>query len=108
MFHTLVANSPFTNFDSSSLSGVFFFLPPIVCLWTFLLDRWSYFRPSAFRSNAAIPGIDGQFFWLSTFAFAACWIPLLICCYRARSCIKRTQDSLLDYRRTVEALAALP
>ena len=125
IFHTIVSNSPFINLDRSltrisslrtstparsgiavnrfeggmsrALGAFFFLFPPLVCLVMFVPDRTSYSRPSPFMPDAAAPGLP-EFYWSSFFVFFLCWIPLLICCWRARRYVTATESVLREYR----------
>ena len=120
IFHTIISNCIFFTFQAFDNRGVsnanfatrfkhwlntvglrlvrsFFFLFPIIASFTvFCLDRWSYFEPDPFDPNFDIPGI-GPFFWQSTVVFLLCWIPVTICCWRARRFSMSTETALRDY-----------
>jgi hypothetical protein len=128
IFHTIISDSLFLNFDrplarihslrgrnptrplegtrikriecwlSQFLGGFFFFFPSVACLAMFILDRLSYFQPSPFRPGAAVPGMEGEFFWPSLVVFLVCWIPLLACSWKARLDLTATETLLQKYR----------
>lgn len=128
IFHSIISNSIFMNLDRSltrikslrqpipsrfggpvsrlqekasrGFGGFFFLLPPLACLVMFVFDRWSYFRPSPFRPEAAVPGL-GSFFWPSSLVFFVCWILLLICCVNAWLYMTATEAVLREYRDVV-------
>jgi len=126
IFHTIISNSlffTFQSFDNRDLSNAnvgarfkrwlntvglglvrsFFFLFPVIASFTvFCLDRWSYFVPDPFDPNFAIPGI-GPFFWRSMAVFFLCWIPVTICCWRARRFSMSTETVLRDYGNKLQA-----
>jgi hypothetical protein len=126
IFHTIISNSlffTFQSFDNRDLSNAnvatrfkrwlntvglrlvrsFFFLFPVIASFTvFCLDRWSYFVPDPFDPNFATPVI-GPFFWRSMVVFFLCWIPVTICCWRARCFSMSTETALGDYGNKLEA-----
>jgi hypothetical protein len=126
IFHTIISNSlffTFQAFDNRDLSNAnvatrfkrwlntvglrlvrsFFFMFPIIASFTvFCLDRWSYFVPDPFDPNFDIPGI-GPFFWRSMVVFLLCWIPVTICCWRARCFSISTETVLRDYGNKLQA-----
>jgi hypothetical protein len=79
------------------LSRFFFDFPVIVSSIVFVLDRWSYFEPDAFTVNAQAPGVGSAFFWFSMAVFFVCWIPLVMCCRRARLYSEATGRVLKEY-----------
>ena len=126
IFHTIISNClffTFQSFDNRDLSNAnvatrfkrwlntvglrlvrsFFFLFPVIASFTvFCLDRWSYFVPDPFDPNFATPGI-GPFFWRSMVVFFLCWIPVTICCWRARCFSISTETVLRDYGNKLRA-----
>jgi hypothetical protein len=126
IFHTIISNClffTFQSFDNRNLSNAnvatrfkrwlnsvglrvvrsFFFLFPVIASFTvFCLDRWSYFVPDPFDPNFATPGI-GPFFWRSMVVFFVCWIPVTICCWRARCFSMSTETVLRDYGNKLRA-----
>ena len=126
IFHTIISNSLFFTFqpyDNRDLANAdvatrfkrwlntvgfglvrsFFFLFPVIASFAvFCLDRWSYFVPDPFDPNFAVPGI-GPFFWQSMVVFFLCWIPVTICCWRARRFAMSTETVLRDYGNKLQA-----
>jgi hypothetical protein len=127
IFHTIISNSLFVTVDPSlstvhSLSNLkaikagttdtisfwlrragfglvrnFFFLFPVIAsLIVFGLDRWSFFIEDPFDPDFAIPGLE-PFFWRSMAVFFVCWIPLTLCCIRARRYSSNTEKVLGQY-----------
>ena len=131
IFHTIISNSlffTFQPFDNQDLSKAkvatrfkrwlntiglrlvrsFFFLFPVIASFTvFCLDRWSYFVPDPFDPNFAIPGI-GPFFWWSTVVFFLCWLPVTICCWKARRFSISTETELREYGNKLRAKVYIP
>jgi hypothetical protein len=131
IFHTIISNSlfftvqSFDNRDPSnanvatrfkswlntvglSLVRSFFFVFPVVASFTvFCLDRWSYFVPDPFDPDFAIPG-TGPFFWRSMVVFLLCWIPVTICCWRARCFSLSTETALRQYGNKLRADLSRP
>jgi hypothetical protein len=60
--------------------GFFFWFPVVVALFVFALDRWSYFDIDPFLPTDKPPGTQAPLFYVSGVVFAACWIPLFVCC----------------------------
>ena len=60
--------------------GFFFWFPVAVALFVFALDRWSYFDIDPFLPTDKPPGTQAPLFYVSGVVFAACWIPLFVCC----------------------------
>jgi hypothetical protein len=84
----------------------FFFLFPVIASFAvFCLDRWSYFIPDPFDPNFATPASFGlkPFFWQSLVVFFVCWIPLTLCCIRARRYSKDTDKVLNQYGAKLRA-----
>jgi hypothetical protein len=81
----------------SFVSRFFFDFPVIVCAIVFVLDRWSFFEPDAFAVEAQTPGVGSPFFWFSMVVFLLCWIPLGLCCRRARMYSAATERVLRAY-----------
>ena len=126
IFHTIISNSlffTFQSFDNRDPSNAnlvtrftrwlntvglrlvrsFFYLFPVFASFTvFCIDRWSYFVPDPFDPNFATPGI-GPFFWRSMVVFFLCWIPVTICCWRARCFSMLTETVLRDYGNKLQA-----
>jgi len=133
IFHTISSNSLFVTVDYSlttvhSLSNLrpwkagtggaisawlhragfglvrnfFFLFPAIASFAVFCLDRWSYFIPDPFDPDFAIPGLE-PFFWRSLVVFFACWIPLMLCCIRARRYSSDTEKVLNQYGAKLRA-----
>lgn len=133
IFHTISSNSLFVTVDYSlstvhSLSNLkpmkdsttgaigfwlhragfglvrnfFFLFPVIACFAVFCIDRWSYFIPDPFDSNFAIPGLE-PFFWRSMVVFFLCWIPLTVCCIKARRYSSDTEKVLNQYGAKLRA-----
>ena len=125
IFHTITSNSlffTFQTFDNRHLAKAnvatrfkrwlntaglrlvrsFFFLFPVIASFTvFCLDRWSYFVPDPFDPDFGTAGI-GPFFWRSMVVFFLCWIPVTICCWRARGFSMSTETALRDYRSRLQ------
>lgn len=126
-FHTIISNSLFVTVDHSlltvhSLSNLrpmkagargavnawlhragfgivrnFFFLFPVIgCFAVFCLDRWSYFMNDPFDVHFEAAGLE-PFFWRSLVVFFVCWIPLTLCCIRARRYSTDTEKVLNQY-----------
>ena len=85
------------------LSRFFFDFPVVVSTIVFALDRWSYFEPDAFAVNAQTPGAGSAFFWFSMIVFLVCWIPLVMCCWRARLYSEATGRVLKEYGTRLRA-----
>jgi hypothetical protein len=133
IFHTIISNSLFVTVDHSlstvhSLSNLkpmkagaagaislwlhragfalvrnFFFLFPVIASFAvFCLDRWSYFIQDPFDPDFAIPGLE-PFFWSSMVVFFVCWIPLTLCCIRARRYSSATEKVLGQYGAKLRA-----
>ena len=126
IFHTIISNSlffTFQSFDNRDLSNAnvatrfkrslntvglrvvrsFFFLFPVIASFiVFCLDRWSYFIPDPFDPDFAIDGV-GPFFGRSMVVFFLCWIPVTICCWRARRFSMSTETVLRDYGKKLQA-----
>jgi hypothetical protein len=133
IFHTIISNSLFVTVDHSlltvhSLSNLkpmkagatsavsawvhragfgivrnFFFLFPVIGSFAvFCLDRWSYFIQDPFDPDFATPSLDA-FFWRSMVVFFVCWIPLTLCCIRARRYSTNTEKVLNQYGAKLRA-----
>lgn len=127
IFHTIISNSLFVTVDHSlltvhSLSNLrpmkagasgavnawlhragfgivrnFFFLFPVIGSFAvFCLDRWSYFMEDPFDVHFEAAGLE-PFFWRSLVVFFVCWIPLTLCCIRARRYSTDTEKVLNQY-----------
>ena len=84
----------------------FFFLFPVIASFAvFCLDRWSYFIRDPFDPDFAIPASSGlePFFWESMMVFFVCWIPLTLCCIRARRYSSDTEKVLYQYGAKLRA-----
>jgi hypothetical protein len=84
----------------------FFFLFPVIASFAvFCLDRWSYFIQDPFDPDFAIPASSGldPFFWESMVVFFVCWIPLTLCCIRARRYSSDTEKVLYQYGAKLRA-----
>jgi hypothetical protein len=127
IFHTILSNSIFVTFDDSLASveslddpkppasgrvttlkatlsrqgfkavrGFFFLFPVITSFVVFGIDRWSYFIPDPFAPGAQPPGLI-TFYYQSMAIFIVCFIPLAVCCTRARRYSTATQTVLREY-----------
>jgi hypothetical protein len=84
----------------------FFFLFPVLASFAvFCVDRRSYFIQDPFDPNFATPASSGlgPFFWESMVVFFVCWIPLTLCCLRARRYSSNTEKVLNQYGAKLRA-----
>ena len=83
--------------------NVFFWFPVVASGAVFYLDRRSYFQPDPFMPNAMIPGTSAPFFYGSTAVFLACWIPLLVSCWKSSQYSRATESVLHEYGEKLRA-----
>jgi hypothetical protein len=83
--------------------GFFFWLPVAASLIVFYFDRQSYFQPDPFMPGTKVQGTSAPFFLESGIVFFACWIPLVVCCWRSSLYSRATESVLREYGAKLRA-----
>lgn len=75
--------------------GFFFFFPAVVALSVFWLDFKSYDWKDPFEFGCEAEG--REFFRMATVIFGACFVPLLMCCWKSSRLSNNTEKVLREY-----------